>query len=206
MQLRVVFRQTTLKKTNFGLVTRHIFTININKRRWASQSLKLEETQSKQFPMVWCKNCRALLGFDSRFLCYISFLFFSKSTAAHRNHIYKMCLFLIYFGVSGTNCTCEKASINIEAKQGTDLRGNCRALSGGPSPQISNFSNMGEALPPPSLESFLLSDKPIGASPRRDYVAKRMVLVQIEYNLLQYLLYHGVGISKKGGNAPRATD
>ncbi len=30
--------------------------------------------------------------------------------------IYEMCLCLIYFGVSGTNCTCEKASINIEAK------------------------------------------------------------------------------------------
>jgi len=38
-----------------------------------------------------------------------------ESTAAHRI-IYEMCLFLIYFGVSGTNCTCKKASINIEAK------------------------------------------------------------------------------------------
>jgi hypothetical protein len=36
-----------------------------------------------------------------------------------------MCLCLIYFGVNGTNCTYEKASINIEAKYGTDLRGNC---------------------------------------------------------------------------------
>ena len=32
------------------------------------------------------------------------------------NGSHPMCLFLIYFGVSGTNCTYEKASINIEAK------------------------------------------------------------------------------------------
>ena len=61
---------------------------------------------------------------------------------------------------------------------------------------------MGEALPPPSLESFLLSDKPIGASPRRDYVVKRMVLVQkIEYNLVLTLSW--CRDIKKGGNAPR---
>ena len=48
-------------------------------------------------------------------------------------------------------------------------------------------------------------DKPIGASPRRDYVVKRMVLVQIEYNLVLTLSWCR-DISKKGGNAPRATD
>jgi hypothetical protein len=36
-----------------------------------------------------------------------------------------VCLCQIYFGVSGTNCTYEEASIDIEAKYGTDLRGNC---------------------------------------------------------------------------------
>jgi hypothetical protein len=110
-----------LKKTNFGLVTRHIFTININKRRWASQSLKLEETQSKQFPMVWFKNCRALLGFELylgliHVSCVTSHFSSSQRVQLHIGIIYEMCLFLIYFGVSGTNCTCEKASINIEEK------------------------------------------------------------------------------------------
>ena len=39
-----------LKKTNFWLVTRHVFTIKYNsKRRWASQSLKLEETWAKYY-------------------------------------------------------------------------------------------------------------------------------------------------------------
>jgi hypothetical protein len=42
-----------------------------------------------------------------------------------------MCLCHIYFVVSGSNCTYEKVSIYIEAKHGTDLRGNCPALSGG---------------------------------------------------------------------------
>jgi hypothetical protein len=31
-----------------------------------------------------------------------------------------MCLFLIYFGVSGTNCTYKKALINIKAKKGNE--------------------------------------------------------------------------------------
>ena len=47
---------------------------------------------------------------------------------------------------------------------------------------------------------FLLN-KPIGASPRHDYVLTRMIL------LLYYILYTvWIGTSKKGGNAPRATD
>ena len=75
------------KKTNFGLVTRHIFTINITKK----------ETQSKRLPMVWSQKSPsftwvwALLGFDSRFLCYVSFLFFPKSTATHMNHMKCAC-------------------------------------------------------------------------------------------------------------------
>jgi hypothetical protein len=40
-------------------------------------------------------------------------------------------------------------------------------------------------------------DKPRGASPRRDYVVKRMVLVQIEYNLVLTLSWCR-DISKKG--------
>jgi len=56
------------------------------------------------------------------------------------------------------------------------------------------------------LESFsFIYDKPIGASPRRDNVVKRMVLVQIEYNLVLTLSWCR-DISKKGGNAPQATD
>ncbi len=113
--------------------------------------------------MVWCKNCRALLGIELylgliHVSCVTSHFSSSQRVQLSIGIINEMFLFLIYFGVSGTNCTCEKASINIEAKQGTDLRGNCTALSGGPSPQISNFSNMGEALPPPSLESLLLHE------------------------------------------------
>ena len=47
---------------------------------------------------------------------------------------------------------------------------------------------------------FLLN-KPIGASPRHDYVLTRMIL------LFYYILYTvWIGTSKKGGNAPRATD
>ncbi len=34
---------------------------------------------------------QALLGFDSRFLCDVSFLFFPKSTATHRNHMKCVC-------------------------------------------------------------------------------------------------------------------
>ena len=38
------------------------------------------------------------------------------------------------------------------------------------------------------------------------FVVKRMVLVQIEYNLKLTLSWCRDNISKKGGNAPRATD
>ncbi len=44
-------------------------------------------------------------------------------------------------------------------------------------------------------------NKPRGASPRRDYVVKRMVLVQIEYNLV--LTLHCVGIYQKRGGTLR---
>jgi hypothetical protein len=47
-------------------------------------------------------------------------------------------------------------------------------------------------------------NKPRGASPRRDYVLTRMVLLY-EYNLVLYFMVRN-GTSKKGGNAPRATD
>ena len=46
--------------------------------------------------------------------------------------------------------------------------------------------------------------KPRGASPRRDYVLTRMVLMY-EYNLVLYCMVRN-DTSKKGGNAPRATD
>jgi hypothetical protein len=59
---------------------------------------------------------------------------------------------------------------------------------------------MGEALPPPSLESFLLSDKPIGASPRCD--EDGTILVCSTYSTYTVR----IGTSKKGENAPRATD
>jgi hypothetical protein len=32
---------------------------------------------------------------------------------------------VVSIGLNGTNCTYEKASINIEAKRGTNLHGNC---------------------------------------------------------------------------------
>ncbi len=47
-------------------------------------------------------------------------------------------------------------------------------------------------------------DKPIGASPCRDYVLTRMVLMY-EDNLVLYCMVRN-DTSKKGGNAPRATD
>ena len=46
--------------------------------------------------------------------------------------------------------------------------------------------------------------KPIGASPRRDYVLTRMVLLY-KYNLVLYFMVRNDTL-KKGGNAPRATD
>ncbi len=49
-----------------------------------------------------------------------------------------------------------------------------------------------------------MNDKPIGASPRRDYVLTRMVLMY-KYNLVLYCMVRN-DTSKKGGNAPRATD
>jgi len=55
------------------------------------------------------------------------------------------------------------------------------------------------------LRWLLVNDKPIGPLPRRDYAVKRMVLVQIEYNLVLTLSWCR-DLSKKGGNAPRATD
>ena len=51
---------------------------------------------------------------------------------------------------------------------------------------------------------FFALDKPRGASPRRDYVLTRMVLLY-EYNLVLYFMVRN-DTSKKGGNAPRATD
>ena len=47
---------------------------------------------------------------------------------------------------------------------------------------------------------FYSIDKPIGALPGRDYVLMRMVI----NNLVLYTVRNGT--SKKGGNAPRATD
>ena len=59
---------------------------------------------------------------------------------------------------------------------------------------------MGEALPPLTIESFLsIDDKPIGASPGRDYEDGIISTYYILWSR-QYI------ISKKGGNAPRATD
>ncbi len=52
---------------------------------------------------------------------------------------------------------------------------------------------------------LFLENKPIGALPHRDYVVKRMVIVQIEYNLVLTLSWCR-DISKKGGNAPWATN
>ena len=48
-----------------------------------------------------------------------------------------------------------------------------------------------------------VGNKPIGASPGRDYVLTRMVLQIIQYDIL-----HSVrnDKSKKGGDTPRATD
>ena len=43
--------------------------------------------KDNRFAVRVCCCWRALLGFDSRFLCDVSFLFFPKSTATHRNHI-----------------------------------------------------------------------------------------------------------------------
>ena len=54
------------------------------------------------------------------------------------------------------------------------------------------------------VENFFSQNKPIGASPRRDYVQTRMVLLY-EYNLVLYFMVRN-DTSKKGGNAPRATD
>ena len=56
----------------------------------------------------------------------------------------------------------------------------------------------------PTFKSFFYPDKPIGASPRRDYVQTRMVLLY-EYNLVLYFMVRNDTL-KKGGNAPRATD
>ena len=53
-------------------------------------------------------------------------------------------------------------------------------------------------------ENFFSQNKPIGASPRRDYVQTRMVLLY-EYNLVLYFMVRNDTL-KKGGNAPRATD
>ncbi len=44
-----------------------------------------------RFTLLFCPSWRAVLGFDSRFLCDISFLFFPKSTATHRNHMKCVC-------------------------------------------------------------------------------------------------------------------
>jgi len=54
------------------------------------------------------------------------------------------------------------------------------------------------------FKSFHCIDKPIGASPRRDYVLTRMVLLY-KYNLVLYFMVRNDTL-KKGGNAPRATD
>ncbi len=59
-----------------------------------------------------CSCCwRALLGFDSRFLCDVSCLFFPKSTAHRRNHM--KYLDLVFVVGSGTNCTDNILRINI---------------------------------------------------------------------------------------------
>ena len=39
---------------------------------------------------------QAVLGFDSHFMCDVSFLFFSKSTAMHRNHMKCVCALFIF--------------------------------------------------------------------------------------------------------------
>jgi hypothetical protein len=41
-----------------------------------------------------------------------------------------------------------------------------------------------------------MSDKPIGASPRRDYVLTRMILLRIEFSTL---LWYGMIHRKRGG-------
>jgi hypothetical protein len=46
-----------------------------------------------------CCCWRALLGFDSRFLCDVSFLYFPKSTATHMNLMKCVCaLFILVLG------------------------------------------------------------------------------------------------------------
>jgi hypothetical protein len=106
------------------------------------------------------------------------------------------------FWCCGTNCTenkRRKASINIEAKWGTDLRGNCPGAEIYGHHRFPIYLECGRPWPPPSLESLLLH-KPIGASPRRD--EDGTILVCSTYSTYTVR----IGTSKKGGNAPRATD
>ena len=51
---------------------------------------------------------------------------------------------------------------------------------------------------------YLTHYKPRGASPRCDYVLTRMVLCRYFSRYIFYMVR--IGTSKKGGNAPRATD
>jgi hypothetical protein len=55
----------------------------------------LHKTDNR-FTACVCCCWRAVLGFDSHFLCDVSFLFFPKSTAMHsRNHMKCVCSLLI---------------------------------------------------------------------------------------------------------------
>jgi len=57
-----------------------------------------EETnppQASVLHMGFCYCWQPVLGFDSRSLCDISFLFFPKSTATHRNHMKYVCALFI---------------------------------------------------------------------------------------------------------------
>jgi hypothetical protein len=127
-----------------------------------------------------CSCCwRALLGFDSRFLCDVSFLFFPKSTTHRRNHMKCFCAsFLLLVVVQ---------IVQIKSYALTSKRNEAHIYVGtviGAITIKSNLPRWGEALPPPPVQSFLLSDEPIGAAPGRDYylicvVATRMVRTTI---------------------------
>ncbi len=73
------------------------------------------------------------------------------------------------FWCCGTNCTenkPRKASINIEAKWGTDLRGNCAGAEIYGHHRFPIYLECGRPWPPPSLESLLLHDERKSHSPR----------------------------------------
>ena len=140
-------------------MTRHIFTIKYNsKRRWASQSLKLEETWAKYYRtlgrVMRCNNVRTW-----ELNCYSQ-----RTSFRNIKFLPRWSLCLIYFGVVVQIVRMKKprkASINIEAKWGTDLRGNCAGAEIYGHHRFSIYLECGRPWPPLSLESLLLHDTTI---------------------------------------------